>query len=339
MFFKAGLKALRRRASGLFERAWDCAFFVGGRLLRSRARPWSSTGRERVVIIAPHPDDETIACSGTILRHIQAGDQVVVVIATDGRRSMAAATADEVAAIRKNEAMEAARRLGIKPFEWLGLPEGAWEVPELEALLIEVLGRHEPTVIYAPSRVDFHPEHLAVAHTLARMLDSMPVSPGVQARVRVYQVQVPLTRILTNVVVDLSSVLAQSVAALRAYASQAGPVEGVHRRRRYGAFSHRIRGSVEEFWELTVGQYAALHGAPSVEWGGKFRGMRRFAWTDPLAYLRGNAERRRLHNSSSAMPDAQPAHELRFHHGHERNSVYEFAHVRPPGRKYDQQFC
>ena len=264
-----------------------------------------------MVIVAPHPDDEAIACSGTILRHVQSGDKVVVVIATDGRRSMAAATPDEVAAIRKDEATQAARRLGIKTHDWLGLPEGAWEVPELEALLSERLRRHKPTVIYAPSRVDFHPEHLAVAHTLARALDSIAVAPGVEARVRVYQVQVPLTRILTNVIVDVSQVLAQSVAALRAYASQAGPVEGVHRRRRYGALAHRIRGSVEEFWELTADQYVELHRAPSVEGGGKFRGMRRFAWTDPLAYLHGNAERRRLHMLVAAQPAVPRGQESR----------------------------
>jgi N-acetylglucosamine malate deacetylase 1 len=300
MFFKEWLKALRRRASNFFELAWDCFFLVGGKLLRSRARPWSSTGRERVLIVAPHPDDEAIGCSGTILRHIQSGDEVVVVIATDGRRSQAAATPDEMAASRKNEATEVARRLGLKPPEWLGLPEGAWEVPELQAGLSDVLTRHQPTLIYAPSRVDFHPEHLAVAHALAGALDSTAVARSVQARVRIYQVQVPLTRILTNVIVDVSSVLAQSVAALRAYESQSGPIQCVYRRRRYGALSHRLPGSVEEFWEITADQYAELHRTPSAEWPGKFRGMRRFAWTDPLAYLQGNAERRRLHRLVAA---------------------------------------
>ena len=295
MSFKPWLKAIRRWASVLFELLWDCAFLVGGRLRRSRARPWSSTGTERVVIVAPHPDDEAIACSGTILRHLQSGDEVVVVIATDGRRSRAAATPDEVSAIRKNEATQAARRLGVTSLEWLGLPEGAWDAPKLRSLLSELLERHKPTVIYAPSRVDFHPEHLAVAHALARALASMAVAPGAEVRVRVYQVQVPLTRILTNLIVDVSGVLAQSVAALRAYESQSGPVEIVFRSRRYGAHAHRILGSAEEFWELTADQYAELHRAPPVEWAGKFRGMRRFAWSDPLAYLQGNTERRRLH--------------------------------------------
>ena len=178
-----------------------------------------------MVIVAPHPDDEAIACSGTILRHIQSGDKVVVAIATDGRRSMAAATPDEVAAIRKAEATQAARQLGIKLLEWLGLPEGAWEARELEARLSEVLGRHKPTVIYAPSRIDFHPEHFAVAHALARALDSMAVAPGIEARVRVYQVQVPLTRILTNVVVDVSGVRAQSVAAYARMSRRPAPLK------------------------------------------------------------------------------------------------------------------
>jgi LmbE family N-acetylglucosaminyl deacetylase len=293
MWFKPWLKAMRRWLSALVELAWHCGFLVAGRLRRSSARPWSSTGRERVLVISPHPDDEAIACSGTILRHVQAGDRVVVVIATDGRLSKVAATPAAMAAIRKSEATQAARRLGVERLEWLGLREGAWEVQELRRLLRELLERHAPTIIYAPSRVDFHPEHLAVAHALARALD--PVTTGAGTRVRVYQVQVPLTRILTNVVDDVSPVLAQSVAALTAYESQAGSVESVHRRRRYGAVSHRARGPVEEFWEITCDQYALLHRAPSSEWSGKFRGVRRFAWTDPLAYLRGNAERRRLH--------------------------------------------
>jgi hypothetical protein len=107
-------------------------------------------------------------------------------------------------------------------------------------------------------------------------------------------VQVPLTGILTNLVADISGVIAPSAAAQRAYESQYGSIESVYRRQRYGAGSHRAAGPVEEFWELSAEQYVELHRAPAAEWLRKFRGMRRFAWTDPLAYLRGRSERRRL---------------------------------------------
>lgn len=297
MSFRARLKSLRRGASSLVELPWRWGFLAAGRLRRSRARAWSSTGTERVVVVAPHPDDEAIACSGTILRHVRSGDEVVVVIATDGRLSRAAATPDEVAELRRNEATQAARRLGVDRLEWLGLREGTWKIEDLRARLGAVLERVAPTIVYAPSRVDFHPEHFAVAHAIGRALDSVPAAA--EARVRVYQVQVPLTRILTNLVADVSEVGASSAAALRAYESQYGSIESVHRRGRYGALVHRTAVPVEEFWELTAKQYVGLHRASSSEWGGKFRGMRRFAWTDPLAYLLGNAERRRLRRAAA----------------------------------------
>jgi LmbE family N-acetylglucosaminyl deacetylase len=300
MSFKARLKALRQWASSLVELPWRAGFLAAGRLAPSCALSWSTTGRDRVVVIAPHPDDEAIACSGTMLRHVASGDEVVVAIVTDGRLSKQAATPDEMAAVRREEAQLAARRLGIERLEWLGLREGGWDAAEMQAALRALLQRIGPTIVYAPSRVDFHPEHLSVAHGLARAIDALGASSVAPLRVRVYQVQVPLTRILTNLVADVSPVLAESAATLRAYASQAGSVESVHRRRRYGALAHRARGPVEEFWELTADQYAELHRGPAVEWLGKFRGVRRFAWTDPLAYWLGNAERRRLREAAAA---------------------------------------
>lgn len=293
------LKAMRRSASSLVELPWCAGFMAAGRLAPSRALAWSATGTDRVVVIAPHPDDEAIACSGTMLRHIASGDDVVVAIATDGRLSRQAPTPEAMAAVRREEAVVAARRLGIRQLEWLGLPEAAWDAAELQSLLRALLQRHRPTVVYAPSRVDFHPEHFSVAHALARAIDALDAASTARLRVRVYQVQVPLTRILTNVVADVSPVLAQSAAALRAYESQSGSVEAVHRRRRYGALAHRARGPVEEFWELGPREYAELHRGPSVEWVGKFRGVRRFAWTDPLAYWLGSAERRRLRTAAA----------------------------------------
>ena len=302
MSFDGLLKRMRRQASAIVEMSWRCAFLAAGKWTPSRARTWSATGADRVLVVAPHPDDEAIACSGTLLQHIASGERVVVAIATDGRLSKQMATPDEMAAVRRNEALLAARRLGVERLEWLGLREGNWDARELLERLRALLERYDPTIVYAPSRVDFHPEHLSVAHSLARALESLDAAAARRVRVRVYQVQVPLTRILTNVVADVSAVAAQSAAALRAYASQAGTLESVHRRRRYAALAHGVPGAVEEFWEITAEQYAELHRGRCNEWLGKFRGVRRFAWTDPVAYWLGNAERRRLQAAAARIP-------------------------------------
>ena len=299
MSFEERLRAGRRLLSSAVESLWHGGFVAVGRLAPSRARPWRSSGTERVLVIAPHPDDEAIACSGTILRHIDSGDKVLVAIATDGRRSRMARCPDEMALIRKDEAMEAGRRLGVTRLEWLGLPEGDWKTSELQLPLTNLLRRELPTILYAPSRIDFHPEHFAVAHALARALDAVSVKPCV----RVYQVQVPLTPLLTNVVVDVADEVERSFAALEAYESQTGSIECAYRRGRYGARLHRTVGPVEEFWELTAEQYSQIHRPPPGEWVDRFRGLRRFAWTDPLAYLIGNRARRRMR----AIVEAEPA--------------------------------
>ena len=294
MWSRRFLQAMRRAVSSCFAFAWQAGFLVAGWVKRSTAQHWSSDGAQRVLVISPHPDDEAIACSGTIVRHLESGDEVVVAIATDGRLSRNAPSPDEMAKIRKSETKCAASGLGIERLEWLGLPEGNWAESELVGLLSELFERYSPTVVYAPSRIDFHPEHLAVAHALACALDSFITATGKNPVVRIYQVQVPLTQKLTNLVVDISGGIGKSNAALQAYRSQAGSIRFVDRRRRYSARSHRASGPVEEFWELLGDQYVVLHRGTSGEWAGKFRGIRPFAWTDPLAYFLGNNERRRL---------------------------------------------
>ncbi|MCH2105723.1 MAG: PIG-L family deacetylase, partial [Planctomycetes bacterium] len=40
--------------------------------------------RGRVLVIAPHADDEVLGCGGTLTRHIERGDEVEVLVLTDG---------------------------------------------------------------------------------------------------------------------------------------------------------------------------------------------------------------------------------------------------------------
>lgn len=76
--------------------------------------------RKLVVVFAPHPDDEVIATGGTICRHREAGDRVIIVFATDGSESHAAVlgihtdpSPAELTVIRHGEAVAAAAVLGV----------------------------------------------------------------------------------------------------------------------------------------------------------------------------------------------------------------------------------
>ncbi len=282
-------KSAKDVASAIVEAVWACGFALAGRIQRRPVDVWSSPGGQRVMIVAPHPDDEVIGCGGTLLRHSQAGDVTCVVYVTDGRGSQALGLrSEEMARRRQQEAESSAKALQVDRFEWLGLPEDEWRVSQLEGRLAALIDRLAPDLIYSPSRVDFHPEHRRVAQALSLALTGDPL-------VRVYQVQVPLTAILTNLIDDVSAVMAACQIACEAYATQWDSVIRTHRLRRYAAWFYRCGQYVEGFWQMSAAQYRLLHSADPSTWAtDEFRGIRFRALSDPMAYLHGRSARRRL---------------------------------------------
>jgi LmbE family N-acetylglucosaminyl deacetylase len=299
MSFRAHLRSVKRAAGEFSEPCWNLAATLGALILRPTASSFTSPGQERALVIAAHPDDEAAGCAGTILRHRQAGDDVSIAIVTDGRLSRAIADPEAMAVARRREAEHAASLMGVDRLEWLGFKEGAWAtsglVPRLGALLERLL----PDVVYAPSRIDFHPQHLAVAHALALALMGIP-SHVPAPTIRVYAIQVPLTPILSNLVVDVSLVRRRCDAILRAYGSQTRSLECTRRMRGYSARGHGAAGYAEEFWEISTRQYVALHREPPRQWPTPFRGLRNSPLSDPLAYLIGTRERLRIREDGSS---------------------------------------
>ncbi len=248
-------------------------------------------------MVAPHPDDEVAGCAGAILAHRRVGDRVLVTATTDGRRSRALGLAgDRMAATRRAEMETAAGRLGVE-LDWIGLPEGEWEVPALTEPLTDLLRRFQPETIYAPSRIDFHPEHEKVARALAQALAGA-VREGQNSpepELRIYPVQVPLTPALTNLALAVDVAAPELRAAFRAHRSQLGSLERCLRRRRYAGRLYRLGDGAADFRRLTPAQYGRLHlETPAPPLDLIFRGLRYYAWSDPLAYLVGLGERRRL---------------------------------------------
>lgn len=117
----------------------------------------------RVLILAPHPDDEVLGCGGAIMRHAQAGDPIHVVVVTDGAFGP---DGDEVAyrSAREREATCAAAVLGYGEPSFWRLPDRGLEYGES---LIDRVGRcideSCADLVYAPSWWEIHPDHSALA--------------------------------------------------------------------------------------------------------------------------------------------------------------------------------
>lgn len=179
--------------------------------------PFDPVGK-RVLVLAPHPDDETIGCGGTLALHRLAGDPIRVVFLTDGSKGTvdACVSAAQCAQERRKEAIAACDALGISDVVF-------WEYEDRRlcdsrcslARLIGLIEDFRPERIYVPSILEFHPDH-RMAACLIGDVASTAVGFG-DVEVWMYEVNQP---VCVNTLVDITDVLDQKKAALAWYASQ-----------------------------------------------------------------------------------------------------------------------
>jgi LmbE family N-acetylglucosaminyl deacetylase len=125
----------------------------------------------RILIVAPHMDDEALACGG-LIASLKNKEQVSIVYATDGMKSPApifpgidSITAD-LGQERVREATAAMRFLGIPEsnLHFLYLPEAQLRenLADLKFALFEQIDELKPDHLFIPFRYDRHLDHLAI---------------------------------------------------------------------------------------------------------------------------------------------------------------------------------
>jgi len=218
---------------------------------------------------------------------------VAVLVVTDGRASRASGGNPVVVATRRAaEAHAASKTLGVNCLELAGLHEGAWQLEEGVETIGRILQAWRPAVVYTPSCIDYHPEHLRVARACSAALAGLGEGAPV---VRAYETFVPLGPGLVNRVADISAVEERKAAAIACYTSQQRGLAQVRRRGVYLARFYGAGRAAEAFRELSSDAFVAFVEAGSFpDHRAPFRGLRGRPLTDPLAYLVGGPARRRL---------------------------------------------
>ncbi len=115
-----------------------------------------------LLVVSPHPDDETLGCGGLIAAERRRGAQVLVAAVTDGEHAYPGAEGgDALAATRRGEQERALERLGVGGESVLRFGLCDSSVGAREAELVELLmERLTPeSCIVAPWKGDFHPDH------------------------------------------------------------------------------------------------------------------------------------------------------------------------------------
>lgn len=127
-----------------------------------------------LVVVAPHPDDETLGLGAAAAQLVASGIDVQVVSVSDGGAARSAPTPLQrirLESTRRNELLRATSLLGISSVLSLGLPDGqlAEHEDELADLLAEILSDVAPgTWCAATWRGDGHPDHEAVGRAAAQ---------------------------------------------------------------------------------------------------------------------------------------------------------------------------
>ena len=128
---------------------------------------------ERMLVVAPHPDDETLGAGGLIAYQRLRGVEVTVAAVTDGERAYADSRG--LGETRVLEQAEALRTLGVDESHIVRLRQPDSNVSSFQHLLTSLLMDHATpeTHIVAPWHGDFHPDHKAcgeAAEAVARKL-------------------------------------------------------------------------------------------------------------------------------------------------------------------------
>lgn len=118
---------------------------------------------DKICIIAPHPDDETLGCGGRILKYLDAGVSVTWVLVTKGFAKDGFAP-ESVAAIAAEVDQVKAHYPGIELVR-LNHPAILLDTLPLRDLVTslgEVFDDQRPTVVYLPFGHDVHSDHQVV---------------------------------------------------------------------------------------------------------------------------------------------------------------------------------
>jgi LmbE family N-acetylglucosaminyl deacetylase len=169
----------------------------------------------RVLVLAPHADDETLGCGGALILHARRGDPVQIVVVTDGAKGDRRGLTRNLVAARRREASRAAAVLGVPAPEFWDFPDGALTGARgLTRRISALLEDFRPRVLYRPGTDDPHPDHRALGRAVERALNAVRPPRLSDCRYEIKGAPLP------TAVLDISADFPRKRRALAAYRSQ-----------------------------------------------------------------------------------------------------------------------
>jgi len=221
---------------------------------------------KRVLVLAPHPDDETFGCGGTIRLLIEAHKDVKVIFLTSGDKADPKDPSSKVAhekkhitdysLMREKEAQKALSILGVTDYEFLRFPDRglAGHYGDVLKKLREITNDYLPDAIYSPSMAELNPDHRsASALSMELQREQLNIRGKHPIKVVFYEVTVPLR---PNMLIDITRAYKVKIKAVRKYISQSRLIDY----QRHVTALNTVRsltvggeGFAEAFWVISGG--------------------------------------------------------------------------------------
>ena len=195
------------------------------------ARPvlWRSVPKGPALVFAPHPDDEVAGPGGIVALHRRQGDDVHVVVTTDGTSGDPDGRHDprSYAELRRSESRQGLREVGVDAdcVQFWGFADSCvLSEADLEKgvqLAADALRERQPEVVYLPWEREGHPDHHALYVVVTRAIERLGWR-GLALGYEVWNAMIP------DVIVETTSVIEQKRRAMLAHKSQIEYVQYDH---------------------------------------------------------------------------------------------------------------
>ncbi|MES2930855.1 MAG: PIG-L deacetylase family protein [Patescibacteria group bacterium] len=166
----------------------------------------------RILVLAPHPDDESIGCGGLLLKY---PGQCDVIVLTDGRHGgLPGQNEKETMAMRTSEFKKAMTYARVKNFSFLGVGDSKLSESFAKFASLDTSGYD---AIFCPAPGDNHVDHMCVCEFLLRL--------NPQARIFGYEVWSALA--VPSHYLDISNVVEGKKKLINFHESQVAQVDYV----------------------------------------------------------------------------------------------------------------
>lgn len=184
---------------------------------------------KKVLVVAPHPDDETLGCGGTLLKHKACGDAIHWLIATSVReengfeRSIVETRKNEIQAVSAMYEFD-----GVHPLDFPTTKVDEIPMNVLVNSIYNVFKKVEPNIIYLPFQNDIHTDHQIVfkaAYSCTKCFRFLSIEKIIMMEILSETEFAPATQtdnFIPNMFVDITDFLDRKIEIVKGYEGEIG---------------------------------------------------------------------------------------------------------------------